>query len=59
MGSANIHIHMHKYLCNKEWHKSYQYKAKTEEEKKKKPTNKISNIYINKVDKKATTPYLI
>jgi hypothetical protein len=26
---------------------------------KQKPTSKISNIYINKVDKKATTPYLI
>jgi hypothetical protein len=26
---------------------------------KQKPTSKISNTYINKVDKKATTPYLI
>jgi hypothetical protein len=26
---------------------------------KQKPTNKISNTYINKVDKKAATPYLI
>jgi hypothetical protein len=28
-------------------------------EKQKKPTSKISNTYINKVDKKASTPYLI
>jgi hypothetical protein len=27
--------------------------------KKKKPTSKISNTYINKVDKKAATPHLI
>jgi hypothetical protein len=26
---------------------------------KKKPTSKISNTYINMVDKKAATPYLI
>jgi hypothetical protein len=26
---------------------------------KEKPTSKISNTYINKVDKKASTPYLI
>jgi hypothetical protein len=50
-------------LCHKEGHKSYQCKAKTRDKKKKKlkqkPTSKISNTYINKVDKKAATPYLI
>jgi hypothetical protein len=48
-------------LCHKEGHKSYQCKAKTEDKQrlKQKPTNKISNTYINKVDKKAATPYLI
>jgi hypothetical protein len=44
-------------------HKSYQCKAKTEDKQKQKlkqkPTSKISNTYINKVDKKAATPYLI
>jgi hypothetical protein len=44
-------------LCHKECHKSYQCKAKTKD--KQKPTSKISNTYINKVDKKAATPYLI
>jgi hypothetical protein len=44
-------------LCHKEGHKSYQCKAKTRD--KQKPTSKISNTYIIKVDKKATTPYLI
>jgi hypothetical protein len=34
-------------------------KAKTGGEKKKRPTSKIFNTYINKVDKKAATPYLI
>jgi hypothetical protein len=29
------------------------------EKQKKTPTSKISNTYINKVDKKTTTPYLI
>jgi hypothetical protein len=43
-------------LCHKEGHKSYQCKAKTRD--KQKPTSKISNTYINKVDKKAATPYL-
>jgi hypothetical protein len=48
-------------LCHKEGHKSYQCKAKTEDKKKLKqnPTSKISNTFINKVDKKAATPYLI
>jgi hypothetical protein len=50
-------------LCHKEDHKSYQCKAKTGDKKKQKlkqkPTSKISNTYINKVDKKAATPYLI
>jgi hypothetical protein len=44
-------------------HKSYQCKAKTGDKQrqklKQKPTSKISNTYINKVDKKTTTPYLI
>jgi hypothetical protein len=44
-------------LCHKEGHKSYQCKADTGD--KQKPTSKISNTYINKVDKKAATPYLI
>jgi hypothetical protein len=49
------------WLCHKEGHKSYQCKAKTEDKQKQKqkPTSKISNTYINKVDKKAATPYLI
>jgi hypothetical protein len=43
--------------CHKEGHKYYQCKVKTGN--KQKPTSKISNTYINKVDKKAATPYLI
>ena len=48
-------------LCHKEVHKSFQCKAKIGDKQKlkQKPTSKISNTYINKVDKKATTPYLI
>jgi hypothetical protein len=48
-------------LYHKEGHKSYQCKAKTRDKQKlkQKPTSKISNIYITKVDKKAATPYLI
>jgi hypothetical protein len=50
-------------LCHKEGHKSYQCKAKTRDKQrlkfKQKPTSKISNTYINKVDKRAATPYLI
>jgi hypothetical protein len=45
------------WLCHKEGHKSYQCNAKTEGEKKKKPTSKISNTYTNKVDQKVATPY--
>jgi hypothetical protein len=44
-------------------HKSYQCKAKTGDKQKQmlkqNPTSKISSTYINKVDKKAATPYLI
>jgi hypothetical protein len=32
---------------------------KQKQKLKQKPTSKISNTYINKVDKKAATPYLI
>jgi hypothetical protein len=50
-------------LCHKEGHKSYQCKAKTRDKQKQKlkqkPTSKIFNTYINKVDKKVATPYLI
>jgi hypothetical protein len=50
-------------LCHKEGHKSFQCKAKTGDKQKQKlkqkPTSKISNTYINKVEKKAATPYLI
>jgi hypothetical protein len=46
-------------LCHKEGHKSYQCKVKIGDKQKQKPTSKISNTYINKVDKKAATPYLI
>jgi hypothetical protein len=47
------------WLCHKEGHKSYQCKVKTREKQKKRPTRKISNTYINKVDNKVATPYLI
>jgi FtsZ-binding cell division protein ZapB len=46
-------------LCHKEGHKSFQCKVMTGDKQKQKPTSKISNTYINKVDKKAATPYLI
>jgi hypothetical protein len=50
-------------LCHKEGHKSLQCKAMTEDKQrqnlKQKPSSKISNTYIKKVDKKAATPYLI
>jgi hypothetical protein len=50
-------------LCQMEVHKSFQCKAMTRDKQrqklKQKPTSKISNTYINKVDKKAATPYLI
>jgi hypothetical protein len=47
--------------CHKEGHKSFQCKAKTGDKQKlkQKPISKISNTYINKVNKKAATPYLI
>jgi FtsZ-binding cell division protein ZapB len=44
-------------LCQKEGNKSLQCKAMTRD--KQKPSSKISNTYIKKVDKKAATPYLI
>jgi hypothetical protein len=50
-------------LCHKEGHKCFQCKAMTGDKQRQKlkqmPTRKISNTYINKVDKKAATPYLI
>jgi hypothetical protein len=50
-------------LCHKEGHKSFQCKAKTGDKQKQKlkqkPTSKISNTHIKKVDKNAATPYLI
>jgi hypothetical protein len=50
-------------LCHKEGHKSFQCKAMTGDKQKQKlkqkPSSKISNTYINKVDKKAATPYVI
>jgi hypothetical protein len=50
-------------LCHKEGHKSFQCKATTEDKQrqklKQKPSSKISNTYIQKVDKKAATTYLI
>jgi hypothetical protein len=50
-------------LCHKEGHKSYQCKVNTGDKQKQKikqkPTSKISNTYVNKMDKKAATPYLI
>jgi hypothetical protein len=50
-------------LCHKEGHKSFQWKTMTGDKQrqklKQKPSSKISNTYIKKVDKKATTPYLI
>ena len=50
------------YMCHKEGHKSYECKVKNGEgakKKKKKQTSKLSNTYTNKVDKKASTPYLL
>jgi acetylglutamate synthase len=50
-------------LCHKEGQKSFQCKANTGDKQKQKlkqkPTRKISNTYIKKVDKKVATPYLI
>jgi hypothetical protein len=52
------------YVCHKEGHKSYECKVKNgggakKKEKNKKQTSKLSNTYTNKVDKKASTPYLL
>ena len=52
------------YVCHKEGHKSYECKVKNErgakkKEKNKKETSKLTNTYTNKVDKKASTPYLL
>jgi hypothetical protein len=52
------------YICHKEGHKSYECKVKNgggakKKEKNKKQTSKLSNTYTNKVDKKASTPYLL
>jgi hypothetical protein len=50
-------------LCHKEGHKSYQCKAMTGDKQKRKlkqkPSSKISNTYINKVDKNTTRNPLI
>ena len=50
-------------LCHKEGHKSFQCKSMTRDKQsqklKQKPSSKISNTYIKKVDKNAATPYLI
>ena len=50
------------YVCHKEGHKSYECKVKNgggAKKKEKKQTSKLSNTYTNKVDKKASTPYLL
>ena len=44
------------YLCHKEGQKSFECKVKGGDKKK---TSKLSNTYTNKVDKKASTPYLL
>ena len=51
------------YVCHMEGHKSYECKVNNgggakKKEKNKKETSKLSNTYTNKVDKKASTPYL-
>jgi hypothetical protein len=51
-------------VCRKEGHKSYECKVKNgggpkKKEKNKKPISKLSNTYTNKVNKKASTPYLL
>ena len=48
--------------ATKEGRKSYECKVKNgggAKKKKKKQTSKLSNTYTNKVDKKASTPYLL
>ena len=50
------------YKCHKEGHKSYECNVKNgggAKKKEKKKTSKFSNTYTNKVDKKASTPYLL
>ena len=50
------------YICHKEGHKSYECKVKNgggAKKKEKKQTSKFSNTNTNKVDKKASTPYLL
>ena len=49
------------YECHKEGLKSYECKVKNGggAKKEKKQTSKLSNTYTNKVDKKASTPYLL
>ena len=52
------------HVCHKEGHKSYECKVKNgggakKKEKNKKETSKLSNTYTNKVDKMASTPYLL
>jgi hypothetical protein len=52
------------YVCHKEGHKSYECKVKNgggakKKEKNKKQTSKLSNTYTSKVNKKASTPYLL
>jgi hypothetical protein len=50
-------------LCHMESHKSFQCKAMTGDKQRQmleqKPSSKISNTYVKKVDKKTATPYLI
>ena len=49
------------YVCHKEGHKSYECKVRNgggAKKKEKKQTSKFSNTYTNKVDKKASTPYI-
>jgi hypothetical protein len=55
---VNKHVEGETVICRL-CHKSYQCKAKTRDKQKQKRTTKISNTHINKVDKKAATPYLI
>ena len=51
------------YICHKEGHKSYECKVKhggeKKKEKNKKQTSQLSSTYTNKVNKKASTPYLL
>jgi hypothetical protein len=46
-------------LCHKEDHKFTNARRRPGRSKRKKPTSKVSNTYINKVDKKTATPYFI